>query len=61
MTMPTEGWVCPFCQRVWAPFVRECDACNTKTEISTTKVWPSVDTGTTTCTQKIDYEMLDIS
>lgn len=23
-----EGWVCPKCQRVYAPFVKECECCN---------------------------------
>lgn len=22
------GWICPRCQRVWSPRVRECEYCN---------------------------------
>jgi hypothetical protein len=25
---PSQGWQCPACRRVWAPWVRECEACN---------------------------------
>lgn len=23
-----QGWQCPLCHRVYAPFVKECDRCN---------------------------------
>ena len=27
-----EGWKCPVCNSVYAPFVRECEKCNKKTD-----------------------------
>lgn len=26
------GWVCPVCQNVWGPMVKECDRCNNPTK-----------------------------
>jgi hypothetical protein len=27
--MPEQaGWICPVCRRVYAPWVKECEACN---------------------------------
>lgn len=23
-----QGWICPVCKRVYAPWVKECEACN---------------------------------
>ena len=27
-----EGWKCPVCNNVYAPFVRECEKCNNKVD-----------------------------
>lgn len=27
VTLPAEGWICPLCRRVWAPFVDCCREC----------------------------------
>lgn len=38
---PPQGWVCPKCGRVYAPFVAECHSCNQaigSTNIAPTKV-----------------------
>lgn len=37
-----EGWVCPKCGRVYAPFVTQCDYCS-KTNFTT---WTEINTGT---------------
>lgn len=26
--MNNQGWICPICRRVWAPFIMECKTCN---------------------------------
>ena len=26
-SLPSQGWQCPRCQRIWAPFVRVCETC----------------------------------
>lgn len=26
-----EGWLCPACSAVWAPFVKKCENCQSKT------------------------------
>jgi hypothetical protein len=35
-----EGWVCPSCQRVYAPFVTECAACNHAATKGSQQVYP---------------------
>lgn len=27
VVMAPRGWICPRCERVWAPFVAQCSAC----------------------------------
>lgn len=30
----SQGWQCPICKNVWAPFVQECFNCNNKKSFS---------------------------
>jgi uncharacterized OB-fold protein len=31
-----QGWTCPKCGRVWAPFVPSCAPCNNPPQVTTT-------------------------
>lgn len=42
-----NGWICPKCGRVYAPFIPECQYCNEKVESisSNTIIWNENQTG----------------
>jgi hypothetical protein len=31
--MNRPGWICPRCERVWAPEIAECGACSVQTPV----------------------------
>ena len=41
-----NGWICPKCGRVYAPFIPECQHCNRENKsISSTIIWNGNKTG----------------